>query len=348
MSEQSRSGTSQPRKERMIALDALKAMGIVMVVAVHALVQVEVDQATYEQLSFLFGAAAVPVFFLADGFLLSWKWTAAEVFDYPAYIRKSAKRLLIPWAVFTGVYLVVRLVAESYGLTKDTILLGRDLLSVGQVIYLSGESPHMYFLLSLFMLRAGACVFVPMLKWPISGWGLVAVAYAIAFQTSHPKNWFLPGADPLLLAGWGLQFYGLGIVLQKSDGVLRPYAAKLCAIGGALTIALKSMELQGTGIILQMSYIGTIYFFLQISAERFARVFSALGRETMGIYILHAPIIVWIVAACVERVFPFGSLPMFVLTTGLTVAISWGITRLLNRTRLGGVVLGTEATVHHA
>jgi len=72
-----------------------------MVVAVHALTRVEVDATSHDFIAFLVGPVAVPLFFLADGFLLSWKWTEAPRFEYKSFVWKSAMRLLVPWAMFT-------------------------------------------------------------------------------------------------------------------------------------------------------------------------------------------------------------------------------------------------------
>ena len=141
---------------RIVFVDALKAIAIVCVVAVHAISQVRIEGQGREALMFVFGAIAVPLFFLVDGFLFSDKWSTRDDFDFQAYVMRSVRRLLVPWTTFTLLYALCRLVPESLSLPRENVLLGNSLPGIAKIVYLSGLSQQMYFLLSLFVVRLTA------------------------------------------------------------------------------------------------------------------------------------------------------------------------------------------------
>jgi peptidoglycan/LPS O-acetylase OafA/YrhL len=231
------------------------------------------------------------------------------------------------------------MMGEYYGLTRDTILLGKDFSSVAKAIYLSDVSPHMYFLLSLFVIRAGSCVWQPMLRRSVGLWIAVTALYIVAYQVSHPKDWFLPGADPILLAAWGLQFYALGILLQKADPFIRSHAGILLAGMIAATATFRLIASPAFGILLQMSYVVTLYLAMQIIVNRTGWSF-AMGKQTMGIYLLHAPLVVWIAAEIANRLVPSGPVLKFVVATCLTILVSWQCSKLISRSRVGQLMFG--------
>jgi len=325
--------------DRLAFLDALKATGIVMVVAVHALTRVEVSPSSRELVGFLVGAAAVPLFFLTDGFLLSMKRTETSPFEYGRFISKSAVRLLVPWAAFTLLYAVVRVVLENYEFTREKILMGKDFLGVIQVIYLSGVSPHMYFLLSLFLVRLGAGALHKLLRWPLWAWMTIGVFYVGLYQMSHPKEWFLPGADPVLLACWGGQFYILGIVLQKGQLFVKSHTMQLLSVGAGLTIGLRIFILPDMGIIVQFSYLIAIYAALLLVSDLTGWSFS-IGRDSMGIYLLHTPLIVWMAAELVNRIVPSGQAGALALATCVTVLASWYAAKTMSKSVVGRLLMG--------
>jgi fucose 4-O-acetylase-like acetyltransferase len=324
---------------RLILLDALKATGILMVVAVHVLTKIQLDGPNQKLVGFLVGAIAVPLFFLVDGFLFSWKWTGVSQFNYLSYVRKSAVRLLVPWVVFTLIYLALRATLESHNLTTDTILLGKGFIGWIKVIYLSEISPHMYFLLSLFLIRLGSFGLYRVLGWSSQTWASVGLLYGVVYQVVHPKEWFLPGADPVLLAFWGLQFYCLGIVLQKADAFVRRYLGGILILCGGATIIMRYLTLEYTGMMTQVLYLVAIYSAIFLVTLHTSWRF-ALGSETMGVYLLHSPVLVWVIAGSVSRVYPAGGIIGFLVATCLTVVASWYLAIAINRSKIGRTILG--------
>ena len=263
---------------RISFLDGLKSVGIVMVVAVHTLSRVALDAHSNEVMTFLVGAVAVPLFFVADGFLFAHKWTGHSQFDFATYLRKNALRLLLPWAAFSGLYAVIRIGLEFKALTRDTILLGNDLPGIVKVLYLSGLSHHMYFLLSLFVVRLGIFGFSGMLQRSRWVWLAVCVAYIGLYVSGDMKQWFFEGADPLLLACWGLQFFLLGVVFQKWDSVLKPRALWVGAICLGVTAGLWGTAPRSFSFLTQLFYLVGSYAMVLAVAERTKWKFS-MGND---------------------------------------------------------------------
>jgi peptidoglycan/LPS O-acetylase OafA/YrhL len=329
----------QVEKERIGFLDALKATGIVMVVAVHVLSRIELSESDRDLMMYLVGTIAVPLFFVADGCLLSWKFTGAPQFDRGSFVRKSASRLLVPWAGFTILYATIRMMLEWLKLTRETVLLGNDFSEMVQAIYLSRISPHMYFLLSLFIVRLGMVGFYRTLQWSMWTWFAVSIMYMGIYHLSLPKDWFLPGADPILLACWGAQFYFLGIALQKGLNSIRLHAEPLlvfCIVGA---IGSRLLSPANALYVSQAFYLVSACITLLLITERTNWSFS-MGRDTMGIYLLHAPVIVWGVATIVTALLPAVSLVAFGVTTCASVLVSWFVTRLMERSSGGRLLLG--------
>lgn len=327
------------RSERIRFLDALKATGIVMVVAVHALSRIELGGLDRDLMNYLVGTIAVPLFFVADGYMFSWKFTDASQFDRGSFIRKSALRLLVPWAGFTIIYATIRMILEWLKLTGETVLLGNNFSGIVKVIYLSGISPHMYFLLSLFIVRLGIAGLYRTLQWSSWIWLPVSVAYMGIYHLSHPKDWFLPGADPVLLAFWGTQFYFLGIALHKGLNTVRLYAAPLLAFCIVGAIGSRLLFFAHWPYVSQAFYLAAACMILLLITDRTSWSFS-MGKDTMGIYLLHAPLIVWGTATIATRLLPPAPIVAFGVTTCASVLVSWFVARLMGRSSGGQLLLG--------
>src|SRR5215467_5890109 len=134
---------------RIMFLDALRGIAIIMVVGIHATAYSGLDTET-KNFVLSFFQMSVSAFFLADGYLLFFRGAFEKKFDYLQYLQKSAKRLLIPWLVFTIVYLVLRGVFEYLGYLPRVVVVGHDIPEIVKGVYLSSVSSQMYFLLSLF------------------------------------------------------------------------------------------------------------------------------------------------------------------------------------------------------
>jgi fucose 4-O-acetylase-like acetyltransferase len=325
--------------ERMTFLDAMKATGIVMVVAVHVLSRVQLAPAMQEGLLFLVGAVAVPLFLVSDGFLFAHQWAGKDNFLYGAYIRKSVRRLLLPWAVFSILYLLMRFASELNGLVRETIILGKGLSGLATVFYYSELSHHMYFLLSLFLVRLGTVAVKPMLRYSGGVWFGLTLSYIALYVSSNPKRWFPPGADPVLLAMWGMQFYLLGVVLRKWHEQIKPTAGWIGLTGLGLATLGWFVLSPTSSFLVQLTYLVGMYgALLKITAVTSWKF--TMGYDTMGIYLLHAPYVVWIVVAVLSSLAPTNHLGVVVVASISTAAISWGISRVLGKYSFGRLLLG--------
>jgi fucose 4-O-acetylase-like acetyltransferase len=332
------------KPERMRWLDALKATGIVMVVAVHVATRIDMSEVNGDLIKYLVGTIAVPLFFVADGYVLSWKFANASQFAYASFIKKSSMRLLVPWAAFTVLYTLLRVMLEWLRLTRETVLLGNDLVGFMQVIYLSGVSPHMYFLLSLFMIRLGMGGCSKVLRWPYWVWIGITIGYIGLYHLGQPKDWFLPGADPILLAFWGLQFYFLGIVFQKTLGRLTFYAVPLFLVCVVATISLRLLFPDSLVFVSQIFYLLAACLMLLWVTDKTRWSFS-LGEDTMGIYLLHAPYVVWGVTMMVAAICSPFPLIALVFSTGVSVVLSWIGARWMSRCAAGRLLFGQATAI---
>lgn len=324
---------------RIVFVDALKAIAIVCVVAVHAVSYVRVEGQGRQTLMFVFGAIAVPLFFLVDGFLFSGKWSTRDDFDFQEYVTTSVRRLLVPWTIVTLLYSICRIVLELLSLPRENIMLGSTLPSIAKMVYLSGLSQQMYFLLSLFVVRLttiGIVRLLPGSKW---FWLAVFAFYATAYGFANPRQWFFSGLDPLLLAFWGLQFYLLGIVLQKWHETLTPMAPWFGPGCLVLSFGIWGLSSNAAPSLSQLIYLIGTYATVCAIAEGTTWDFS-LGKDTMGIYLLHAPYVLWLAAALVMLVLPAESVVTALCVTAMTVLVSWELTNLARKTEIGRVTLG--------
>jgi hypothetical protein len=274
---------------------------------------------------------AVPGFFLVDGFLFSLKQLERQ-FDYKKYLKKSLKRLILPWIVFNVLYFAIRLVFEYKGFLDNTLILNSSVGSGLLLVYGSAIAPQMYFLLSLFIIRVFSfalrklTVVAPV--WLITG----MVVYAGAFGQINFRSYFVEGLDPILHAIWGLQFYLLGFVLFRLREFVSRYALKMVlfslVICTASVIAGAIMLAEG---IFQYSYlIGAYCAFLLM--RDWGGVLSRVGRDTMGIYLLHCPVLL----KCVSVVFTWivvSDVLAFILVAVSTYLASFYIYRVIFRFR---------------
>ena len=144
----------EPPPSRLVYLDSFRGLAIAMVVATHALGYSHLDQESEQLLGFLSRTIAVPVFFLVDGILFALGHQEQTTFDCAAYVRKSARRLLLPWVVFTVFYCALRIPFEYIDNSSAHVVYGQTWQEIALAAYLSSFSSQMYFLLSLFLIRA--------------------------------------------------------------------------------------------------------------------------------------------------------------------------------------------------
>ena len=134
---------------RILFLDSMRAIGIVMVVGLHSLsycLPLPIPQQNI--ISFLVGTIPVPIFFLVDGYLFALHIASPKEYNHLKHIKKSIIRLLVPWMIFTLLYLIARYYFELKGYLPENLIVGHSIKEIIISAYGSVYFAQMYFLIS--------------------------------------------------------------------------------------------------------------------------------------------------------------------------------------------------------
>ena len=325
-------------KHRIRFLDEFRGYAIIMVIATHALEYTPLNLEMKELMTFWVQAAAVPPFFLVDGYLFVDAVQRQDAFSYTGYMRKSARRLLLPWLVFTVFYGILRGYLEYTGVLQVRVILDRDFMEVLRAAYYSSISAQMYFLLSLFLIRALSFItkFVTAIR-PIL---LVVlwVGYTVLWRTWVAMHGNESELDPMYHAAWGFQFYLLGMVLYVYRHRLDKYAWAYATAAALCLAGLKIVPVTSSFLAQYVFLLGL--YFLFVALERHATILGRVGVFTMGMYLFHAPIVLKGVATVVPRFIQHSDLFQYVVVALFAVIISLILSKVWMSFRYGAIILG--------
>ncbi len=331
-----------PRSERLLFLDSLRAVAVVLVVGVHTLSYLDAMRLPGAPLlAFLLAAIAVPSFVLADGFLFARRMAEIGSYSYRVHLARSARRLLLPWLVFTVVYSGLRVVAEGGGWVTTRIFVGRTAAQIGLALYSSAAAQQLYFLLSLFLIRA-ACGWLRRLATgsaigALTAWAIYTIAWRVWLEAAYLSVLDLPGSDPLLGALAGLQYYLLGIALYRAWTLWGGRALLLAGGSLAMMAGVLAWRPEQTGVAQYAYLLGA--FWIAFRVTRKPGVVVRAGTVTMGIYVLHAPLVLRLVQLAVSPL-ALGVVADFALiwiaTVFGTALLAWSV----GRTAIGRALLG--------
>jgi fucose 4-O-acetylase-like acetyltransferase len=327
------------QENRYAFLDNMKAIAIVMVVAIHAMVFSESMPAQFKAHILVFiTTIAVPVFFFIDGYLLALAYASGKKTSYLSLIKKSSYRLLVPWFIFSCGYLILRFIFEYFGLLDDKHVIGRDISYVVSGLYGSVYSGQMYFLLSLFLIR----LISPLISYlfnksPLIIAILLCVSFIILYGHVDREIYralYIPGGqEPLTHAIWGVQFYIVGIAAFR---VFSATDTKWCLPFSFLVFI--ASYLFHVPDFFQFAYL--FFFFVFFKEVKFEyKWVSYLGKNTMGIYLLHLPLILKMTADLVAYVIS-DSLIAFFLNTFITTALTLLMVHIIRRLGLSHYLFG--------
>lgn len=337
------------QKPRLAFLDSLRALGILLVVGIHTqgycLPLPELQQ---KIVFFIVHTAAVPIFYLADGYLIGARIPTGRM-RYLPVMKQSCYRLLIPWLAFTVFYTVTRYLGETAGILSPHQIIGQPAVDVLISAYSSVFAPQLYFLVSLFLLRA----IYPFTKHVILDQPLLLSCAAlvlgcIALYTYGPRNIFpfsllasLPGQEPIIHALLGLPAHACGMLLYRvKDRISLPVVAVVSAAIFAAATTLKFGYQIDAQRVAQYSLLLMLFAGFSVLAINH-RWMLWLGKNTMGIYLLHAPILLKVLSLGINRVVTIPLLSFFLIVAGAVAASAAGIW-ILRRIPGGSILLGEK------
>ena len=318
-----------PGASRIVFLDGLRGYAIVMVVATHAIAYANLDNSIVNFLSFWVQAVAVPPFFLADGFLFVRSLHKKTQFSYLDYCARSARRLLLPWISFSILYVMFRAGFEFVGHPQILVVRGHTPGELTNAVYYSSVSAQLYFLPALFLMRSisFATRYLTLIR-PV-GLLVVWLAYVAAWQVFATGDDQHEQIDPVVNAAWGMQYYLLGMALSMYEGELRRSAFLLAGLSLAALVAAK-VSGPAWVVLAQYAYIcGLLFTFLGLSGKQ--NQFTEWGAHTMGIYLIHAPIVVKFVSYLAAMVFDQSSVVRYLIISSGTFLISLAGVRFFSR-----------------
>ncbi len=283
--------------DRILFLDSFRAIAIIMVVGVHTLSYcTPLPEYQKKLISFIVHTISVPVFFLVDGYIFARGITFFKEYSYFRSVRKSMFRLLVPWLIFTLFYVFARYYFEISGFLKEKLVVGHSLQDIALFSYGSVYAPQMYFLVSLFLIRLFGPIFRRIIL--INYYAVILllfICYLTAYKSSiniiAPYLTIDGGQEPILHAFWGIQYYFIGIVILKTSEVINLQKLFIPFVILFIVALLMRDELGNFGsVLVQYSYLIAL-FLLFVTIKNGWPLLDRIGKNTMGVYLIHAPII---------------------------------------------------------
>ena len=200
-------------KKRYTQIDICKGIGIILVVLGHALKQTESSNPVLRMVLSVIYSFHMPMFFMLSGFVSLKILYLVNTRQRLAYIGQRAKRLLIPYAVMSLLYIPLKIWMSAYAIVPYTL---GDTWRI-----LIGDSPNtaVWFLFVLFFCSAAAALAVreenmmPVLAAAIL---FSAASYIMDWQIRIPRYFFY-----FVLGLWIRRYYdSWDAVLQDSKAVL--------------------------------------------------------------------------------------------------------------------------------
>lgn len=336
------------KSERLAFLDSLRAIAIIMVVGVHASgYSIKLSQTHHDIVLFIIHIVSVPLFFLVDGYIFARNETHSSNYTYKGYVKKSFFRLLVPWTIFTLIYTLARYVFELTGLLNDRLINGNSLQQVIISAYGAVYAPQMYFLFSLFLIR----LCFPMLKIILSFRNhrlpfLFFLYYAVYVNTIPSISNYLKidgGQEPILHALWGFQFYFAGIIIFKfsQNYDLKKLLLPLVMLLMFVLLIRYKFRLYNLSHLTQYLYLLSIFFLFAFYYTSGIPLLNLIGKNTMGIYLIHAPIILKIVSLFLNK-FAYVPIYSFISIWIAAFLLSFCIALVINTVPYGCLLFGVK------
>ncbi|TCS44111.1 acyltransferase family protein [Reinekea marinisedimentorum] len=329
---------------RLYYLDQVRAIAIVMVVMIHAISYTNgISEALFTVVQQLTLSVAVPIFFLVDGYLFCLGKSPDQRTERSFKLKANFKRLVIPWISFTVIYTFCRYIFEVLGVVEANVINVAGLYELFMKMLGGVYSSQLYFLLSLFIVRLAVTSIERLYNFSSGLLLLFAVSLAIAYSVFNTELSVIRltpfGIDALQNSLWGVSFFMLGMFLGLATFEIKRLMPVVTAVFLCSAYGVYQWNTDFIGLMFQYSYM----LFLFIGFMHIPKInwLASLGKNTMGIYLLHSPVLLKLLAVV------FGALGLkgisgFAALSLLTLATSWIAAGILVRLPQGKAILGSR------
>ena len=325
----------------------MRAIAIIMVVGIHSLSYCLPLPITQNKvISFIVQPIPVPLFFLVDGYLFALSISFSKEYNYLKHIQKSIIRLLVPWLIFTLLYLIARYYFELNGYLTDKLIVGRPIKEIIISAYGSVYFAQMYFLISLFLVRLlnpifKNIIFIKHYAILLILFFCIVMAYNFSAKIIDPLLKIKGGEEPITHALWGVQFYILGIILFKTSAVVKLeklFFPFLLSFITAMVFHNELLPLYSGRILIQYLYLLSFFFLFAHIGDKLP-ILDIIGKNTMGIYLVQAPFIINIVSLATNKIILLPLLNYLVISSG-TFILSIFVVIAIKKLPYGPVLFG--------
>lgn len=360
-----RSLQNPARPSRLLGLDLLRGAAVIGVILLHADEWNGIEQLPAGWLSWVaLSLFAVPFFLAASFYLAVSKFI--EQPERPFSLGPRLRRLLIPYVVWSGIYLLYKI--ARYGLLGDWDVLRSITSDPILIIFVGGAGFHLYFLP---LLMTGTVLLKSLsgsVKYKLKGiTGLIFFIlslslYELVIQTGNTVdvssgsafNGWLESAlttnnlllrPVLVYLAWAIRClpyiafaFVIYPILTKQVNLLRSWSVFVVIALSFLMLNLYGSTILPLGLFeVFQGYMGVILAITLSSHLSSHPIIKSLGRCSFGIYLCHLLFLevfqtVWI------RVSPETARnPSIILLfgiIGLTFLLSWGLTQWLIQRRI--------------
>lgn len=286
-------------------------------------------------------------------FFMAWFFFKSGMFykDKPikAVIKSSAKRLLVPWAVFNVIGIVVMGLQAYRGLGLSLfppLLNSIEVIAFNEAIW--ADLP-LWFLLSLFAVRVA---FAILYKCRVNAWALLIIFLAATIFIHYTCYVSWKGMDNLpftildhhlpenvlLIVGnicYGSLFYTLGYILQTKQ-YNRPVVIIACLAFVAhlfypIDIDTRIIDTPNMPLIIFFCLAGIIVAdnVFKRYLNRSVMILTYVGRNSMTYYIVHYLLFYFTFRVALPQ-YKFSGVGYYLLFSVITIVLLYGVDKLFN------------------
>lgn len=272
---------AQTNKKNIPQIDALKGIAIFLVVLGHSIIVFPINLHENPVCAYIYSwlsSVHMPLFFTISGLCFHYYGS------YKEFLLKKVRRILIPYFIFNGIDLIVRILFSGY--VNRTYTIGE---SIRRIFLLGGEYWFLYTLFFIFLL---APMIQKLLKNRISGYAVMICLCVITNRfVSLPINFMISSVVHFLT------FFLIGVLINLCLGtrlwsfsIRRPH---LLAAIAAITIVwclLLSTDTTYTGLLI--SLLGILGLYLVSCIPFVQKLFEQPGKYSLQIYLLNGFLLV--------------------------------------------------------